>query len=41
MCTVHIAKSGPRIYIHGHSIDIVRDLVKKHIDPLMYYKIGV
>lgn len=40
-CTVHMTKSGPRIYIHGRSMGIVRNLVKQHMDVLMYYKIGL
>lgn len=40
-CTIHSTKSGPRIYVDGKSMNIVRELTKDHMDPLMYYKIGL
>lgn len=40
-CSVHATKSGPRIYIDGNSMSIVRDLTAEHMDPLMYHKIGM
>lgn len=40
-CTIHNTKSGPRIYLDGKSIDIIRPLIKEHINTAIYYKIGL
>lgn len=43
-CSIHKHKShnmSSRIYIHAHSIDNVRCLVKSHIVPSMMYKLGL
>ena len=43
-CSIHKHKShnmSSRIYIHGHSIDNLRSLVKPHMVPSMMYKLGM
>lgn len=39
-CSVHNTKSGPRIYIDAESMSTIRELLKPHMHPDMYHKIG-
>lgn len=40
-CTLHKVKGCYRIYISRHSIDKLIKLVKPHLVPSMYYKLGI
>jgi hypothetical protein len=40
-CTLHVYENRYRIYISRTSMDKVVKIVKPHMTPSMYYKIGL